>query len=144
MMVAIRAPYDAASARPTAAFPRMSIRRRQIINALNSAAVSIQATQDRGSGHLAVEAAGHQQDGHADDRRKQAEVGVFAAVVDERLDAHLPVGQVEVPMKQRSSLQIVEVVVGTARNGSTEPDHRSHINQSSGGAQLQYPRWPRW
>ena len=47
MMVAMRAPYDAASARPTNASPRMRIRTRQSINELKRA-VSIHATKIEG------------------------------------------------------------------------------------------------
>ena len=53
--------------------------------------------------------------GHADDRGEDAEVGVFAAVVDERLDAdHAPAG-IEAPVEHGPGLQLVEVGVGHAR-----------------------------
>ncbi len=70
--------------------------------------------EDRGCGHLAVQAAGHQQHGHAEKGGEDTEVGVVAAVVHEGLDAHLPAGQVEVTVEHGPGLQIVEVVVGHA------------------------------
>ncbi len=110
MMVATRPPKAAASILPITTSPRTRNRTRHSRRDVNNSGQQ-PGQQHVGRGELGVQAAGHQQNRHPDDRREQTEIGVSPSVVDEPLDAQGSGGQRQMAVEHGPSLKVVEVVL---------------------------------
>ena len=96
--------------------------------------------QHVGRGELGVQAAGHQQNRHPDDRREQTEIGVGPSVVDEPLDAQGSGGQRQMAVEHGTGLKVVEVVL--VHRGTQQIDRTPQATRGSRGRERPSAPWP--
>ena len=142
VMAARSTPIDVASARPSGALPRRTIRMRHTRRVLNNP-ITIHASKMEGAPELALEAGGEDQEGHPQQRGEDPEVRELATAVHEPFDAELALGYPEVTVHHRQGLQVVDAGspggaerVDVARpQVPQDPDkgHRTHRQGDHGG-----------
>ena len=106
---ATRTPRDAASARPSSAWPRIIRRSRQSMRELNRP-VARKASRSDGAVSRPSIAVSDEQYRQAEQGWEEPEIGVLVPVVVEGLDSYRTVWQVQVAPEHGSCLEIVEIV----------------------------------